>query len=68
MVLVPPSPKFQALPAIAPVELSVNVTVSGIVPPVGDALKFAMGGGGLTVMVFCANAETDPSETVRIAV
>src|SRR5258705_14024606 len=40
---VTPSPKFQNRPVIVPVEVSVNVTFSGVTPLVGDAVKFAEG-------------------------
>jgi hypothetical protein len=40
-VAVPPSPKFQSHEVGELVDVSVNVTVSGIVPDVGEAMKSA---------------------------
>ena len=67
-MLVPPSPKSQDQPVTPPVELSVNKTERGTVPLTGDAVKFATGLGGLTVIV--VSFEDDPAEleTVRITV
>jgi hypothetical protein len=47
-----PSPKFHAHEVGVLVEVSVNVTVSGAVPEVGDPIKLATGttGAALTVM------------------
>ena len=42
-VEVPLSPKFQAHDVGEFVEISVNVTVSGLVPEVGEAVKLATG-------------------------
>ena len=42
-VEVPLSPKFQAHDVGELVEVSVNVTVSGLVPEVGEAVKLATG-------------------------
>lgn len=38
--------KSQNHPVILPVEVSVNCTISGAVPDVGFAMKFATGPGG----------------------
>jgi hypothetical protein len=46
-VAVPPSPKVQAHEVGELVDVSVNVTVSGFVPDVGEAMKLA---AELTVM------------------
>src|SRR5438445_443233 len=43
VLVVNPSPKFQNLLVIVPVELSVNVTTSGVAPLVGLASKSATG-------------------------
>ena len=42
-VEVPLSPKVQAHEVGELVEVSENVTVSGLVPEIGDAVKFAIG-------------------------
>ena len=42
-MLVPPSPKFQLHEVGEPVELSVNMTVSGATPEVGEPMKAATG-------------------------
>src|SRR5262249_22979648 len=44
-VEVPPSPKLHDREVIAPVEASVNTTLSGAVPLTGAALNAATGGG-----------------------
>ncbi len=49
-VAVPPSPNVQAHDVGESVEVSVNVTVSGLVPEVGDAVKLGIGPGRMTVM------------------
>src|SRR5258706_13455142 len=41
--MIPPSPKLQNRLVIVPVEVSVNVTVSGTAPLVGVAVKLAAG-------------------------
>lgn len=46
-VAVPPSPKVQAQEVGELVDVSVNVTISGLVPEVGEAMKLA---AELTVM------------------
>ena len=43
-LITPPSPNCQKRVVIEPLEVSVNVTVSGDVPLVGAALKAATGG------------------------
>ena len=67
-MLVPPSPKLQDQLVTPPVELSVNETVSGDVPLVGDAMKFATGNGGLTVTAVSKDDEPYALDTVRITV
>ena len=47
---VPPSPNVQAHDVGESVEVSVNVTVSGLVPEVGEAVKSGIGPGRMTVM------------------
>ena len=49
---VPPSPKLHDHDVGVPVEVSVNVTESGLVPDVGVPVKFVTGGGigSFTVM------------------
>ena len=53
-VEVPPSPKVQAREVGELMDVSVNATVSGLVPVVGEAVKLAtgavIGAGALTVM------------------
>ena len=49
-MLVVPSPKFQFQP-VALVEVSATCTVSGTVPVVGVAVKFAFGSADVTVIV-----------------
>ena len=48
--VVPPSPKVQERFVIVPVELSVNVTVRGMLPVVGTPVKFADGGCGVMMV------------------
>ena len=45
-VLVMPSPKFHKRARTDPVDPSVKVTVSGLIPESGVAVKTAVGGGG----------------------
>jgi hypothetical protein len=45
-----PSPKFQFQAVGLLIDASENLTVSGDVPEVGVALKFATGAGTITVM------------------
>jgi hypothetical protein len=45
-----PSPKFHDHAVGVFVEMSVNWTVSGVVPEVGEPVKFATGAGGLTLI------------------
>ncbi len=45
-----PSPNDQSHEVGESVEVSVNVTVSGLTPEVGEAVKLATGAGALTVM------------------
>ena len=47
---VPPSPNDQSHDVGELKEVSVNVTVSGLVPEVGEAVKLATGAGALTVI------------------
>ena len=42
-VEVPPSPRFHERAVTVPVEVSVKLTLSGAVPLVGAAVKFATG-------------------------
>ena len=48
-MLVPPSPKFHDHPVTVPVEVSVNRTVNGTTPLMGEAVNEA-DGGDTTVM------------------
>ena len=50
-MLVPPSPKFHAEPAVAPNELFVIIGVSGVHPAFNDKLKEAIGLG--KTVIFC---------------
>ena len=68
MALVPPSPNVQDQLVTGPVEPSVNETASGTVPLVGDAVKFATGIGGLTVIVVSRDDDPNKLETVRSTV
>src|SRR5258707_5925521 len=49
--VVAPSPKFQKRLVIVPVELSVKLTNKGAVPPVGVALKAAIGWDWIMVVI-----------------
>lgn len=67
-MLVPPSPKFHDQMLTPPVEVSVKETVKGMAPLVEDAVKFATGNGGLTLIVVALEDEPNELETVRITV
>ena len=59
-----PSPKFQFQAVGVFVEVSENLTVNGIVPEVGVALKFATGAGTITVMKLVLVDELKPPALV----
>lgn len=67
-VEVPLSPKFQVHDVGELVEVSVNMTVSGLVPEVGEALKLATGAPALTVMKFVLVRVLLPAEFVAFSV
>jgi hypothetical protein len=50
MVLKVPSPKLQFREDTIPLEVSVNVTVSGVMPELLSTVNPATGAGGVTVM------------------
>ena len=61
------SPKSHDHDVAPPVEVSVNATVNGAVPDVGDAVKLADGFGTVTLIV-TGVAGDDPDEFVAVMV